>query len=246
MSIARTYVYGFRAVTEAIRSGREIEKCLIRRGLRGELYGELFTLIRERNIPFQFVPEEKINRITRRNHQGVLAFLSEIEYQRLDQIIPGLYESGKVPFLIALDEVSDVRNFGAIARTAECGGVHAIVIPQKGSAMITPEAVKTSAGALCRIPVCRVPSMPMALDFLRKSGLQLTGTSGTANRDYRDTDYTSPTCIIMGPEEQGLNPSLLKMMDVVVRIPVMGQIESLNVSVAAGVMIYEVLRQRLA
>jgi 23S rRNA (guanosine2251-2'-O)-methyltransferase len=238
------YIFGLRTLIEAIRSGKEIDKCLMRKGLHGDLYFELFGLIQENKIPFQFVPVERINRITRKNHQGVVAFLSGIEYQRLDHLIPQLFEAGQVPLVVVLDEVTDVRNLGAISRTAECGGVHALVIPQKGSATVTPDAIKTSAGALYSLPVCRVPSLRESLVYLRNSGLQLVGATERAEQPYTTCNFSLPTAIVLGSEEHGLNPVIRNILDSLVRIPVLGKIESLNVSVAAGVLIYEVLRQR--
>src|SRR5690554_4393022 len=194
-------VFGIRAVIEAIESGKEIESLFVQRGMSGSLLSELKTLIRERDISYQQVPVEKLNRITLKNHQGVIAFISPITYQRIEDIIPAVYEEGQVPLILMLDGVTDIRNFGAIARTAECAGVHAIVVPKKGSAEINPDAIKTSAGALFKIPVCRVDSLRLAGRFLIDSGVQLVVSTEKTQDSIYDVDYTLPTCIILGAED---------------------------------------------
>lgn len=239
-------LFGIRSIIEAINAGKEIEKVLIRKGLQGELYQELFSLINQRKIPFQFVPVEKINGITRKNHQGVIAFMSLIEYQSLESIIPMLFESGRTPFILILDQVTDVRNFGSIARTAECAGVDAIVIPDKGAAQINSDAMKTSAGALNRIAVCRSHSLTGTVKFLKESGLIVVAASEKAEQLPYNKELTGPVALIMGAEDKGISPSLLKIADEWLKIPVNGQIASLNVAVAAGVILYEIIRQRMA
>ncbi|RIH63535.1 23S rRNA (guanosine(2251)-2'-O)-methyltransferase RlmB [Mariniphaga sediminis] len=238
------YIFGTRAVIEAVKSGRRIEKVLIRKGLDNPLFSELFQLIKENEIPFQFVPVEKINRVTRKNHQGVLAFLSAVEFDDIETLLPGLFESGVDPFILILDQVTDVRNFGAIVRTAECGGVQAIVIPEKGMARIGADAVKTSAGAIHSLPVCRVKSLGSVIRFLKDSGLKIVASTEKASTVFTDSEMNVPLAIIMGSEDTGISSSLLKMADEQVRIPLYGKIESLNVSVAAALMIYEAVRQR--
>jgi 23S rRNA (guanosine2251-2'-O)-methyltransferase len=237
-------VYGTRAIIEAIKSGKEIDKVLVKKGTRNPLYAELNQLLLERNVPIQSVPIEKLNRITSKNHQGTIAFISSVIYQNVEQIIPMLYEDGKIPLIIVLDSVTDVRNLGAISRTAECSGAHAIVIPAKGSAQINADAIKTSAGALNLIPVCRSNNLKDTLDFLKNSGLQIIAASEKASENYTTPDYKSPTAIIMGSEERGVSGEYLKRTDIEVQIPILGKIESLNVSVAAAVLLYEVVRQR--
>ncbi len=237
-------IYGIRPLMEAISSGQEVEKCLFRNGLQGPLFRELFDLVKKHQVPFQFVPEEKLNHLTRKNHQGVLAYISEIEYDRIEQLVPMIFERGEVPFILVLDHVTDVRNFGAIARTAECAGVHAILVPDRGSARIGPDAVKTSAGALHRVAVCRSPGLPQSLQFLADSGLSLVAATEKAELVYHQADYTLPLAVIMGSEDRGIHPRLLELCRTQVRIPILGQIGSLNVSVAAGVICYEVVRQR--
>ncbi len=193
----------------------------------------------------QRVPVEKLNKITRKNHQGVIAILSAVTYHRLDHIVPQLYEDGMLPFIVILDGITDVRNFGAIARTCECAGVDAIVIPQRGSVSVGGDAVKTSAGALLHLPVCRERGVTGALHFLKDNGYRIVAASEKADINYTKADYTVPVAIVMGAEDTGISPEALKLCDTFVSIPQFGNISSLNVSVAAGVIMYEVVRQRL-
>lgn len=237
-------IFGIRAVAEAISAGKEVDKILIRKDLSGELAGELFEMLRGSNIVVQRVPQEKLNSITRKNHQGVIAFISPINYQPIEEIVASLYEQGKVPFILVLDHLTDVRNFGAIARTAECAGVDAIIIPSKGSVSVTADAVKTSAGALMNIPVCRVQSLYNSVKYLKDCGLQIMGASEKSNINYTDADMTTPLALVMGAEDNGISTEILSLTDTTVSLPQYGKIASLNVSVAAGIMIYEVLRQR--
>ena len=237
-------IFGIRAVAEAISAGKEVDKILIKKDLSGELATELFALIKGTDITVQRVPQEKLNSITRKNHQGVIAFISPINYQPVEEIVASLYEQGKVPFFLVLDHLTDVRNFGAIARTAECAGVDAIIIPSKGSVSVTADAVKTSAGALMNIPVCRVASLYNTVKYLKASGLQVVGASEKATKDYTEADMTLPLALVMGAEDKGISTEILSLVDTTVSLPQYGKIASLNVSVAAGVMIYEVLRQR--
>lgn len=237
-------IFGIRAVIEAIKSGKDIDKVLLKKGPGGELYQEVFELIREHQIPFQFVPVEKINRITRKNHQGLIAFISPVTFYDIENYLPALFEEGKNPFIIVLDEVTDVRNFGAIVRTAECAGVDAILIPEKGAARINADAVKTSAGALHLVPVCRARDLRRAVLFLQQSGLRLVAATEKSSSGYTDGNYTGPVAIVMGSEETGIDQQILALADERVKIPVLGRIQSLNVSVAAGLLAYEVVRQR--
>ncbi|MBP3353765.1 MAG: 23S rRNA (guanosine(2251)-2'-O)-methyltransferase RlmB [Bacteroidales bacterium] len=237
-------IFGIRAVAEAISAGKEIDKILIRKDLSGELAVELFEMLRGSNIVVQRVPQEKLNSITRKNHQGVIAFISPINYQPIEEIVASLYEQGKIPFILVLDHLTDVRNFGAIARTAECAGVDAIIIPSKGSVSVTADAVKTSAGALMNIPVCRVQSLYNCVKYLKDCGLQVMGASEKSTTNYTDADMTTPLALVMGAEDKGISTEILSLTDTTVSLPQYGKIASLNVSVAAGVMIYEVLRQR--
>ena len=238
------FIFGIRAVIEAIESGKELESLFIQRGLNGGLLIELKTLIKERNIPYQQVPIEKLNRLTRKNHQGVVAIISPITYQHIEDIIPLVYERGEVPLILMLDGVTDIRNFGAIARTAECAGINAIVVPQKGSAEINPDAIKTSAGALFKIPVCRVDSLYKTAKFLQESGLQLISCTEKTDHTIYQPDYTIPSVLILGSEERGISDDLIRISEHLAKIPLFGEIASLNVSVSAGVIIYEAIRQR--
>lgn len=238
------FIFGTRAIIEAINHGRNIEKVLIKKGLRNELFLELQQAINDNQVPFQYVPIEKINRITRKNHQGVLALISPIEYAQIETLLPGIFETGRDPLLLVLDQITDVRNFGAITRSAECAGVHAIIIAEKGMARIGADAVKTSAGALHHIPVCKSKDLKRTIQFLRESGIQVVAATEKATIDYTKADFNVPLAIVMGSEERGISQSILNISDVKLKIPVMGKIESLNVSVSAALMIYEAIRQR--
>lgn len=231
---------------EALDAGQEINKVLLKKDLRGDLSGELLEMLRARGIPVQRVPMEKLNSITRRNHQGAIALLSPVSYHSLEQIIPTLYEEGMLPFVILLDGVTDTRNFGAIARTAECAGADTIVIPRRNSVAITADAEKASAGALMHLPVCRVDSIADAVRYLVDAGVMVVAASEKAEADYTAVDYSGPVAIVMGAEDVGISPQVLKQCSHQVSIPILGSIGSLNVSVAAGVMAYEVVRQRAA
>lgn len=239
------YIFGIRAVMEAIEAGKEIDKILIKKDLQGDLATELFELIKQYRIVSQRVPIERINKITRKNHQGVVAILSAITYNSLDNIVPQLYEEGLLPFIVVLDGITDVRNFGAIARTCECAGVDAIVIPERGSVSVGGDAIKTSAGALHHLPVCRERNIQSAVRFLKENGYQIVAASEKAEISYTRADYTGPIAIVMGAEDVGISPEVMRLCDTFVSIPQFGHIGSLNVSVAAGVMMYEVVRQRL-
>jgi 23S rRNA (guanosine2251-2'-O)-methyltransferase len=244
MPTQKEIIFGIRAVSEAIKSGQEFDRVLFRKGLQGVQATELLSLARKSGILVQFVPPEKLNRITRRNHQGVVALISPVAYHNLEQLVPGLFEAGKTPLILVLDGITDVRNFGAIARSAECAGVHALVIPQAGSAGIQEDAIKTSAGALMTLPVCRVPRLAETLQFLKNSGIRIIGSAESASESLFGADLKDPVAIVVGSEEKGIHPSVLALCDQVVAIPVHGQIASLNVSVAASLMVYEAVRQR--
>lgn len=239
------YIFGIRAVIEAIDAGKQIDKIFIKKDLQGELAGELFNLIKTHHIVTQKVPVERINKITRKNHQGVVAILSAVTYHSLDNVIPQLYEDGLLPFIVVLDGITDVRNFGAIARTCECVGANAIVIPERGSVSVNADAIKTSAGALHHIPVCRERNIISAIRTLKDNGYQIVAASEKADINYTQADYTTPVALVMGAEDIGISQEALRQCDTFVSIPMFGHISSLNVSVAAGVMMYEVVRQRL-
>ncbi|MGW8314045.1 MAG: 23S rRNA (guanosine(2251)-2'-O)-methyltransferase RlmB [Bacteroidales bacterium] len=237
-------IFGIHPVLEAVRSGKEIDKILVHRGKISELMKGLLEEVALREIPLQRVPTEKLNRLTTGNHQGVIAWLSLISYSQLDQLLPTIYEAGEDPFILLLDGVSDVRNFGAIARSASCAGAHAVVIPVAGSAAINADAVKTSAGALHHLHVCRVRDLISAVRFLRDSGLRIVAATEKGNTTLYETDLTGPLAIVMGSEERGISQAVLKEADVLASIPMAGKVASLNVSVASGIMLFEATRQR--
>ena len=236
-------IFGIHPLLEALEAGREIDKVMMRRGLRTEESARILALSRERSVPVQFVPEERLGRLPQRQHQGVIAFISEIEYTPLEELVARVYEEGRAPFIVLLDGLTDVRNFGAIARTAECAGVDALVIPERGSVSVTADAVKTSAGALHRIPVCRVSSIAAAVGLLQSSGVRVVAASEKAEERYTETALQLPLGLVMGAEDHGVSTDVLRMADSITRIPQVGAIGSLNVSVAAGILIYEAVRQ---
>ena len=237
-------VFGVHPVQELILSQKEIEKVFIQAGSRSPELAGIARDCRARQVPVQFVPLEKLNRLTRKNHQGVVAMVCPIEYQPLEKVIPIIYEEGRDPFVLLLDRVTDVRNFGAIARTAYAAGVDAIVIPAAGSALINGDAMKTSAGALSHLNVCRVANLKDAIDLLQASGLKVVGFTEKARTSLWDADLTGPLCVVMGSEEDGIAEGCLKRLDQHLRIPMPGDIDSLNVSVATGIVCFEVVRQR--
>lgn len=237
-------IFGIRAVIEAIGAGKEIDRLLVKKDLQGDLSRELFAAIRGLDIPVQRVPIEKLNRITRKNHQGVIAFTTQVSYQHVEDLVPTLFEQGRDPFFILLDGVTDVRNFGAIARTAECAGADAIIIPSKNSVSVNADAIKTSAGALHIIPVCRENQISQTLKYLKNCGIRIAGATEKGDKDYTKGDYKGPICLVMGAEDKGIPQEHLALCDEWVRIPILGHIESLNVSVAAGILIYEIVKQR--
>ena len=239
------YIFGIRAILEAIEAGKSIDKVLLRREIGGDLAKELIEKVREYDIVMQRVPLEKLNRITMKNHQGAIALLSPVGYHKVDNVIPQLYEDGKTPLAVVLDGVTDARNFGAIARSADCAGVDFIVIPERGSASASSDAVKASAGALFYVPVCRERDTLSAVRKLKDNGYLIVGASEKGAEIYVKADYTVPVAIVMGAEDTGISPEVLKVCDTLAAIPILGNIGSLNVSVAAGVMLYEAVRQRL-
>lgn len=237
-------IFGVRAVIEAIQAGKEIDKILVKRELQSDLSKELFEAIKGTNLLVQRVPVERINRITMKNHQGVVAFLSAVTYQKVEDVVPFLFEEGKTPFFVMLDGVTDVRNFGAIARTCDCAGVDAIIIPARNSVSVNADAIKTSAGALHTLPVCKENNLQETVKFLKNSGFKIVAATEKGDYNYTKANYTDPVCIIMGAEDTGVSYELLSLCDEWIKIPVFGKIESLNVSVAAGILIYEAVKQR--
>lgn len=239
------HIYGIRPIIEAIKEGKKIDRVLLRQGFTGDKSEELMELIRTKGIVFSKVPLEKLNKITKKNHQGVIAYIADVEYFNFEELINNLSNERKNPLLVILDGLTDVRNFGAISRTCECAGVDGIIIPTKGSVSIGPDAIKASAGALLSIPVCREPNIRFAIQTLKEYGYSVIAASEKAAENYTDADYTGPTAIVMGNEEKGISSQVIKECSALVSIPQFGMIQSLNVSVACGVMIYEAVRQRM-
>ncbi len=239
------FIFGTRAVIEAANSDKQIEKVLITRSKDNELQNELLQVLRKYKILHQFVPFQKINRITKKNHQGVLAFISPVKFYDIEEITTRVFEEGKNPFIIVLDGVTDVRNFGAIVRTAECAGANAILVPEKGSAQINADAVKTSAGALHKLPICRTISLRKTLENLKNSGIKIISASEKAENNYYYSDFKVPVAIVVGAEDEGVSKPVISISDEFVKIPILGEIKSLNVSVAASILIYETIRQRI-
>lgn len=238
------YIFGLRPVIEFLNEGKIPEKVLIQKGLTGVTFQQLFKLIREKEISFQMVPAEKLNSITRSNHQGIIAQIAEIEYQRLDDLLPGIYEKGETPLLVILDKITDIRNLGAIARSAEVAGAHAIIIAEKSSAPVNADAIKTSAGALTRIPVCKEKDLMETLAFLKESGIRVFACTEKSSNSIYSSKLTGPVAIIMGSEDKGISKPNLMMADEKISIPQKGKIGSLNVSVATGIVLFEIIRQR--
>jgi 23S rRNA (guanosine2251-2'-O)-methyltransferase len=239
------YIFGMHPVIEAIKAGKQIDKLMIKKGLRGELYHDLMIVVNDYDIPWQIVPQEKLDYITRKNHQGVIAWISLIEYQNIENLLPALFEGGAEPLVLLLDSVSDVRNFGAIVRSAACFGAHAIIIPEKNAARITGDAVKTSAGALNTFPICRVKSTTRCISYLKESGLKVIAATEKSDTSLTKSNLSGPAVIILGSEDKGISRELLDASDLQVSIPILeGGVGSLNVSVSAGILLYEIQRQR--
>lgn len=239
-------VYGVHPVLEAVDSDKTVDKVLIQKGLDQEHLQKLLSKLRDADVAYQYVPKVKLDSITRKNHQGVLAFISPIEYTKLEWLLPSIYEKGENPLIVVLDHITDVRNFGAICRSAESAGAHAVVIPSKGAAQINEDAVKTSAGALLRLPICREGSLMATIQFLKNSGVVVLACHENGEVNYFDQDLSQPLALIMGSEELGIGPALLEQADSSVCIPMPGTTESLNVSVATAVILFDAVRQRLS
>jgi 23S rRNA (guanosine2251-2'-O)-methyltransferase len=243
--IQEEIVYGFRPILEAVSQQKTIDKVLIQKGLKGNLFKEFFYEIRQNKIPFQYVPVEKLNKYTRNNHQGVIAFMSAIEYSDIFNLLPNIYDEGRLPFILILDKITDVRNVGAIARSAECAGVDAIVLPLKGGAQLNEDAVKSSAGALQKIPVCRHSNLIDVIRFLKDSGIEVVAVSEKAQQNYYEKNLSLPIALIMGNEYEGIAREYMNESNDAIKIPMIGTVESLNVSVATGIVLFEVVKQRL-
>lgn len=241
----KNLIYGTRPVLEALQAQKDIDKIFVQKDARGEQIKELLHHARELQVPISFVPVEKLNRFTRQTHQGVVCLLSPINYSTLDTVLPGVFEKGETPLILILDRVSDVRNFGAICRSAECSGVHAVVVPSRGAAQINSDAVKASAGAVFNIPICREESLKKTILFLKSSGVQVIACTEKAGQYIFETDLSLPTAIILGSEEDGISSELLLKSDFLAKIPMSGKTASLNVSVSAGIVLYEAQRQRI-
>jgi len=239
-----TTIFGIRAIIEAVKSGETIDKVFVQKGLRGELFQELEHLLRSEGINSSYVPVEKLNRLTRGNHQGAVAQISPIAFHNIDDIVIQVIESGKTPLFLLLDQLSDVRNFGAIVRTAECTGVNGIIIQKKGGAPINGDTIKTSAGAIFKMPICKVDHIKDAVFHMQSSGIKVIAATEKADDFVYDVSFKEPCAIIMGSEGRGINPSVLKVVDHKAKLPILGDIESLNVSVACGAFLYEAVRQR--
>jgi len=238
------YIYGIHTVLEAVNSGKIIEKVYYKRGLKSENLGNLLRKLRANYVSIQEVPEEKLNYMTKGNHQGMIAVCSEIEYQEIEPIIQLLFDSGKNPFIVLLDHITDVRNAGAIARTCECAGVDALVVPSQGAAMFNADAIKSSSGALNIIPVCRVKSLINTIKYLKDCGLSIVCATEKSSEIIFDIAMPESVALVLGSEDRGISGDILKISDLNVQIPIFGQIESLNVSAAAAICIYEIVKQR--
>jgi len=238
------FIFGMFPVLEALRSSADLDKVIMQLGLRSPHLHEMKQMLTELDIPLQMVPKEKLDRITRANHQGIIGFMSPVTFQPLEEVLQRVYEDGRDPFLLILDRVTDVRNFGAICRTAECAGIDAVIVPTRGSARIGGDALKTSAGALMYLPVCRSQNLKETLEFLKQSGLQLVACTEKTEIDLFHQKLAGPIAIVMGSEEDGISPEYLKKCDIRVKIPMIGKTESLNVSVATALVVYEIVRQR--
>ena len=240
----QTQIFGIRAIIEAVNAGETIDKVFLQKGLRGELFSELESLLNRNSINKSYVPIEKLNRLTKKNHQGAVAQISPIEFHDLETLVMSVTESGKTPLFLLLDQLSDVRNFGAIIRTAECTGVNGIIIQKKGGAPVNGDTIKTSAGAVFKVPICKVDHIKDAVFYMQASGIKVIAATEKTNNTLYDVSFIEPCAIIMGSEGRGINPSILKVVDAKAKLPLLGEIESLNVSVACGAFLYEVVRQR--
>ncbi len=242
---SKDLICGIRPVIEALKAGRNVEKLLVRREAGGEGIKEIRKLAQDRQVPWQPVPVEKLDRLTRTEHQGVIAFLSQVEEQDLDEVIAMAFERGETPLIVALDQVTDVRNMGAIARSAECFGAHALLVPKTGTARLGSDAVKSSAGALLRKPVCRVPRLKDALLRAREHGLRVVALTEKGTTPLGQADLHGPLVLVVGAEDEGISDAVLRLADELVHIPMAGDIGSLNVSVAAGIGLHAVLARRM-
>lgn len=241
----KDFIFGLRPVMEAIEAGKTIDKIFLQNGLQGEIVADLKKLLSKHNLRANYVPIEKLNRFTRKNHQGVVAFISDVPFYKIDEVLPQLFEEGKTPFLLMLDRLTDVRNFGAICRTAECVGVDAIIIPEKGASPINSDAIKTSAGALYNIKICKEKNLAHTVDYLQQSGVMVLAATEKAQKLIYEVNFTEPCVIVMGNEETGISKEVMHHSDEKIKLPIEGKTQSLNVSVACGAILYEAVRQKL-
>lgn len=240
------FIFGLRPVIEAIEADKTIDKIFLQNGLQGPNIAELKKLLAKHGIRPNYVPVEKLNRFTRKNHQGVVAFISDVPFHKIEDVLPQIFEEGKTPFLLILDRLTDVRNFGAICRTAECVGVDAVIIPEKGASPINSDAIKTSAGAIYNIKICKEKNLAHTVDFLQQSGIQIFACTEKAQKLIYEVDFTQPCAIVMGNEETGISKEVLHHSDEKIKLPIEGKTQSLNVSVACGAVLYEAVRQKLS
>ena len=240
------FIFGVRPVMEAIEAGKTIDKIFLQNGLLGPTIAELKNLLKKHNIRANYVPIEKLNRFTRKNHQGEVAFISDVPFYNITNVLPQIFEDGRTPFILILDRLTDVRNFGAICRTAECVGIDAIIIPEKGAAPINSDAIKTSAGAIYNVKICKEKNLAHTLDFLQQSGLKVYSATEKAEKLVYDVELNIPVAIVMGNEETGISKEVLHRCDEKIKLPIEGKTQSLNVSVACGALLYEAVRQKLA
>ncbi len=237
-------IFGIRAIIEAINAGKEIDKVFVQADSQGDLMKDLMKVLKAKSINFSYVPVEKLNRLTPNNHQGAVASIAPIAFHNLEKLVESVIESGKTPLFLILDQLSDARNFGAIIRTAECTGVNGIIVQKQGSAPVNGDTVKTSAGAVFNVPICKVDHIKDAIFQLQGSGIKTVAATEKTENNIYDISLNEPVAIIMGSEERGINPSVLKIVDEKAKLPMFGTISSLNVSVACGAFLYEAVRQR--
>lgn len=237
-------IFGIRAIIEAIQAGKEVDKVFIQKDAQGDLMRDLMKTMKANKINFTYVPVEKLNRLTSKNHQGAVASIAPISFVDLETLVINIFESGKTPLFLILDQLSDARNFGAIIRTAECTGVNGIIIGKQGAAPVNGDTVKTSAGAVFNVPICKVEHIKDAIFYLQGSGIKTIAATEKTDDSIYDLSLIEPLAIIMGSEDRGVNPSVLKIVDEKAKLPMFGTISSLNVSVACGAFLYEVVRQR--
>lgn len=238
-------IFGIRAIIEAINAKKEIDKVFIQKETQGDLMNELLKTLKKNNINFSYVPVEKLNKLTSLNHQGAVASIAPISFVSLENLVESILEKKDTPLFLILDQLSDARNFGAIIRTAECTGVDGIIVQKQGSAPVNGDTVKTSAGAVFNIPICKVDHIKDAVFYLQGSGVKTVAATEKTDNNIYDINFNEAVAIIMGSEDKGVNPSVLKIVDEKAKLPMFGTIESLNVSVACGAFLYEAVRQRI-